>query len=90
MTDAVAPALDAAIRNQIGEARNRFQEECIRAREMGEMTQDAYDRVQEKINTSFDTIEADKVRNALVAGKKDAFEKDLGRGDGVDEGMVRL
>jgi hypothetical protein len=31
-----------------------------------------------------------KVPNALVAGKKDAFEKDLGRGDGVDEGMVRL
>lgn len=90
LADALAPALDAAIKNQIGEARNRFQEECIRAHEAGEMARDAVERAQEKIDTAFDAVESEKVRDALLAGKKDAFEKDLGRGDGVDEGLVRL
>ena len=90
LAEAVAPALDAAIKDQIGEARSRFQEECIRAREMGEMSRDAFDRAHEKINSAFDAVESEKVRDALIAGKNDAFEKDLGGGDGVDEGMVRL
>lgn len=88
--DAIAPALDAAIGTQIGEARNRFQEECIRALEASEMTRRAADRAREKIDSTFDAVESAKVRDALLAGKKDAFEKDLGRSDGVDEGMVHL
>ncbi|MEO3432233.1 hypothetical protein [Inquilinus sp. CAU 1745] len=88
--NAIAPALDAAIDTQIGEARNRFQEECIRAQEAGEITRSAADRAREKIDSAFDAVESAKVRDALLAGKKDAFEKDLGRSDGVDEGMVRL
>ncbi|MCF1742045.1 hypothetical protein [Paradevosia shaoguanensis] len=88
--DAIAPALDAAIDTQIGEARNRFQEECIRAQEAGELSRSAADRVREKIDSAFDAVESAKVCDALLSGKKDAFEKDLGRSDGVDEGMVRL
>lgn len=86
----IAPALDAAIDTQIGEAQNRFQEECIRAQEAGEMTRSASDRAREKIESAFDAVENVKIRDALSAGKKDAFEKDLGRSNGVDEGMVRL
>ena len=88
--DAIAPALDAAIDTQIREARNRFQEECIRAHETGELSRSAPDRVREKIDSAFDAVERAKVRDALLAGKKDAFEKDLGRSGGVDEGLVRL
>lgn len=88
--DAMAPALDAAIDTQIHEARSRFHEECIRLQEAGEMSRSAVERAQERIDSAFDAVESAKVRDALLAGKKDAFEKHLGRSDGVDEGMVRL
>lgn len=88
--DAIAPALDAAIDTQIEETRNRFHEECIRAQEAGEMNRSEAERAREKIDVAFDAVERGKVRDALLEGKKDAFEKDLGRSDSVDEGMVRL
>jgi len=88
--DAIAPALDAAIDTQIGEARNRFQEECIRLQEAGKITRSAADLAREKIDFAFNAVESAKIRDALLAGKKDAFKKELGRSDGVDEGMVRL
>lgn len=88
--DAKVPALDSAIDTQIGELRNRFHEECIRAQEAGEISRDAADRARQKIDSAFDAVESGKVRDALLAGKKDAFEKDLDRIDGVDEGMVCL
>lgn len=90
LKEAIAPALDAAIDTQIGEARNRFQEECIRAQEAGEMSRDAVARAQEKIDSAFDAVDSARVRDALLSGNKDAFESDLGGGDSVDEGMVRL
>ncbi|MGE3702818.1 MAG: hypothetical protein AB7G08_29235 [Hyphomicrobiaceae bacterium] len=88
--DAIEPALDAAIDTQIGEARNRFHEECIRMQEAGELSRSSVEYVWEKIDFAFDAVESAKVRNALVAGRKDAFEANLGKSDDVDEGMVRL
>ena len=90
LSDAVAPALDAAIGTQIGETRNRFHEECIRAQEDGEMSRDAADRAHGKVDAAFDAVDSEKVRDALIEGRKDAFEKDFGKSDGVDDGMVRL
>lgn len=57
---------------------------------MGEMTQDACDRAQNKVNNSFDAIEIEKVRDALLAGKNNMFGKKLGGSDGVDEGLACL
>lgn len=88
--DTIVPALDAAIDTQIGEARNRFHEECIRAQEDGEMSRDAADRARGKVDAAFDAVESEKVRDALLEGRKDAFEKDLGKSDCVDDGMIRL
>lgn len=88
--DAFASALDAAINTQIGETRNRFHEECIRAQEAGELSRSAANRMREKIDAAFDAVDHEKVCHALMVGRKDAFQKDLGRSDGVEEGMVRL
>ena len=90
LRDAIVPALDAAIDAQIGEARNRFHEECIRLQEDGEMSLDAADRAREGVDAAFDAVDSGKVRDALLEGRKDAFDKELGRSGGVDEGMVRL
>ena len=88
--NAIAPALDAVINNQIDRTRNRFHEECIRAYEAGEMSRGAAARTHEKIDSAFNAVECAKIREALLGGKKDAFKADFGRIDGVDEGMVRL
>jgi len=88
--EAIAPALDSAIDTEIGESRNRFHEECIRAQEAGEISPDVANRVRERIDLAFSAVDSEKVRDALLAGERDAFEKDLGGGDDVDEGMVRL
>lgn len=88
--DAIAPALDAAIDAQIGEIRNRLHEECIHAQEEGELTREAADRARGKIDTALDAVECQKVRDALLEGRKDAFEKDLSKSDSVDEGIVHL
>lgn len=90
LSDAIAPALDAAIDTHIGETRNRFHEECIRAQEAGEMSRSEAEQARKKIDAAFDAVESGKVRDALLGGRKDAFENDLGRNDSVDEGMVRL
>jgi hypothetical protein len=88
--DAFARALVVAIDKEAEEARNRLHEECIRAYEAGEMSRSAADRTREKIDIAFEAMECGKVGDALLAGKKHAFEKDFGRSDGVDEGIVRL
>lgn len=90
LRDALAPALDSALDTQIREIRNRFHEEFIRAQEDGEMTREAADRARRKVDAAFDAVKSEKVRDALLEGRRDAFEKDLGKSDGVDEGMVLL
>ena len=54
------------------------------------MSRDAADRAQGEVDAAFDAVESAKVRDALIAGRKGAFEKDFGQSDGVDDGMVRL
>ncbi|MGL5445976.1 MAG: hypothetical protein ACRDBL_01550 [Rhabdaerophilum sp.] len=90
LSDAVAPALDAAIALQIGETQSRFHEECIRAYEDGEISRSASDNARRKVDVAFDALDYGKVRTALIEGRKDAFESDFGKSDGVDDGMVRL
>ncbi|WP_306119126.1 MULTISPECIES: hypothetical protein [unclassified Roseitalea] len=90
LRDVITPALDAAIDSQINQSRNRFHEECIRARENNEMSHEAAARAREKVNAAFDVMDRQKVRDALIEGRKDAFEKDVGKSDGVDDGMIRL
>lgn len=86
----VAPALDGAIETEIGETRNRFHEECIRAHEDGEMSRATVDWARGRVDVAFDSVDREKVRDALLEGRKDAFERDLGKRGGVDEGMLHL
>ena len=79
-------ALEASVRDQIGEVRNRIEEECIRARESGEMRQDQFDRAVTQANAAFDTVAKDAICNALRAGDKDAFKGAASKREGLDEG----
>ncbi|MBI1384713.1 MAG: hypothetical protein GC150_07380 [Rhizobiales bacterium] len=90
LSDAIVSALDAAIASQISETRNRFHEEYIRAQEDGEMSRDAAETARGKVDAAFDAVDCERVREALIEGRQDAFENDVGKSDGVDDGMVRL
>ena len=84
------PFLDALQKEQIRQTRYRFHEECIRAQEDGEMSRDAAKMARGKVDAAFNTVDCGRVRRALIEGRKDAFEMDVGKSDGVDDGMIRL
>lgn len=88
--DGITPALDATLNREIREVRNRFQEECIHAQEVGDLSRSAAARVNENIDATFDSVDSEKVRNALLGGRKDAFEAELGRNNSVDAGLICL
>ncbi len=83
---AFGQALEAAVGNQISEARNRIEEECIRARECGEMWRDQFDCTVTQASATFDALATDPICDALRAGNKNAFKDAVSRKQGLDEG----
>jgi hypothetical protein len=84
--DAVRQALKASVNEQISEAMNRIEEECIRAREVGEMWQDQFNHTVKQASATFNTLAIDKICEALLAGNKNAFKKAVSKKVGLDEG----
>jgi len=83
---AIEQALEATVSDQIGEARSRIEEECIRARDSGEMRQDQFDRTVTEANAAFDALSKNEICDALRAGDKNTFKGAVSRKEGVDEG----
>jgi hypothetical protein len=83
---AIDQALEASVSDRISEARSRIEEECIRARESGEMRQDQFDRTVMQANAAFDALAKDEICDALRAGDKDSFKGAVSKKEGLDEG----
>ena len=83
---AIGEALEASVDDQIGKARNRIQEECIHARETGEIRQGQLERTITRANEAFDTMSGDDICDALRAGDHNAFKKPALKRKGLDEG----
>lgn len=83
---AIGQALEASVGDQISEARNRIEEECIRARESGEMRQDQFDRTVNHASAAFNALAKNEICNALRAGDKNAFKDAVSKKEGLDEG----
>lgn len=83
---AFGQALEASVSDQISEARNRIEEECIRARESGEMRQSQFDRTVTEASAAFDALAEDEICKALRAGDKNAFKEAVSKKEGLDEG----
>ena len=83
---AIRQALEASVDNQISSARNRIQEECIGARESGEMWRDQFARTVTQANAAFDALAKGDICDALRAGDKDAFKNAVAKQEGLDEG----
>jgi hypothetical protein len=83
---AMGQALQASLSDQISVAKNRIEEECIRAREAGEMRQTQFDCVISQAKKAFEALDKETICDALRAGSKDAFKGAASKKEDIDEG----
>lgn len=83
---AIGQALEAAVGQQIREAKSRIEEECIRACESREMMPEQLDRTVTQANAALDDLAQDEICNALRADNKNAFKDAVLKKEGLDEG----
>lgn len=83
---AIEEALEASVDDQIRKAKIRMEEECIRARDCGEMRKDQSDCMVTRANVVFDGLPRRAICDALRKGDKDAFKGAASKRDGLEEG----
>lgn len=71
-------ALDKALLNSVtdwvGTARSRIEEECIRARDVGDMSERDFQKGMSRSREAFNGVDATHIGQALMAGDKTAFK----------------
>lgn len=83
---ALDQALAGMAQEWIDTTKNRLDEECIRARDLGDMSGDDYRKGIERNGETFAAIKAGDLCNALATGNKRAFRHANEKNAGVDEG----
>lgn len=83
---ALDQALDSTAKEWIGTTKNRLDEECIRARELGDMSREDYSKGIERNRETFAAIKPKELCDALATGNKRAFRQAVQKKTGVDEG----
>jgi len=79
-------ALDSTANEWIGTTKNRLDEECILARELGDMSREDYRKGIMRNRETFAAVNLRELRNALATGNKRAFRQAVQKKPGVDEG----
>ena len=83
---AIDTAIEASVSTQVGQARNRIEEECIRARDSGEMPQHQFNRTVAQANAAFDALATEEISHAVRTRDKNAFKVAVSKKDSVDDG----
>lgn len=83
---ALEQALPSTVSDWVGITKNRLDEECIRARDHGDMNESDYRKSIERNRETFASIDTDAVCGALIVGDKHAFKQIQQKKAGVDEG----
>jgi hypothetical protein len=83
---ALDQSLDCTAKEWIDTTKNRLDEECIRARELGDMRREDYHKGIERNRETFAAIKSNELCNALATGNKRAFRQAVQKKAGVDEG----
>lgn len=83
---ALDQALTSTIRDWIDTTKNRLDEECIRARDISDMSREDYRKGIERNHETFIAINQSDLYDALISGNKRAFKSSLQKKAGVDEG----
>lgn len=83
---ALDQALERTAKEWIGTTKNRIDEECIRARDLGDMGREDYHKGIERNRETFASIKIGELIGALASGNKRAFSQAADKKAGVDEG----
>lgn len=84
--EALNRSLESTAKEWIDTTKNRLDEECIRARELGDMKREDYHRGIERNRETFTAIKPNELCDALATGNKSAFRQAVQKKAGVDEG----
>ena len=79
-------ALQSTVREWTAITKNRLDEECIRARDLGDMNHERYRNGIDRNQQTFDAIEVNAICQALLSGRPSAFKRATRKKAGVDEG----
>lgn len=71
---ALEKALLNSVTDWIGTARSRIEEECIRARDVGDMSERDFQKGVSRSREAFNDVDATQIGQALMAGNKQAFK----------------
>lgn len=83
---ALGEALESTAKEWISTTKNRLDEECIRARELGDMSREDYRNGIERNRETFAAVKPGQLCDALATGNKRAFRQAVQQKAGVDEG----
>ena len=83
---ALDQALDSTAKERISITKSRLDEECIRARELGDMSREDCRKGIERNRETFAAIKPSELCDALATGNKRAFRQAVQKKAGVDEG----
>ena len=83
---ALDQALPSAVTDWTDITKNRLDEECIRARDLGKMDHENYRKGIERNHEAFDAIRPNELCDALVSGNGRVFKQATRKKVGVDEG----
>ena len=83
---AVRSALTASLKDHIRRAKSRIQEEIIRAQENEPISQDQFTRLVRQADEIFDALKIAAIFDALWAIDPYAFQDDVSKQEGIDEG----
>ncbi|MDE0219021.1 MAG: hypothetical protein OXJ90_07105 [Spirochaetaceae bacterium] len=86
VSDAIDQALEASFDDHHRRARDRIEEECIRAREVGALRRDQFPHTVARANAAFDALPKHEICDALRRRNKSAFKTAASKHSGLDEG----
>ncbi|TXR50494.1 hypothetical protein [Phyllobacterium endophyticum] len=72
--DALDAALASTVLDWIDMTKNRLDEDCIRARDVGDMSRSDYNKGMKRNGETFASIDAAQLRRALAESNKNAFK----------------
>ncbi|WP_334149224.1 hypothetical protein [Hyphomicrobium sp.] len=84
--EALNRSLESTAKEWISTTTNRLDEECIRARELGDMKREDYHKGIERNRETFAAIKPNELCDALATGNKSVFRQAVQKKAGVDEG----
>jgi hypothetical protein len=87
IADAIIQAVDAAVREQISEVKNRIIEECICQRDLGGMWQDQFNRTVRESSVILNGLATSEICQVVLAGNEKAFKAAVSKKVGIDEGV---